>query len=109
MPHMEILRVIWTRKQTRCAVIQILCIKGNTISKPQVFELLGIDRIRVAELRQQLKDTRDPPAVVERPSGPPGSTRKARTSNFIRRVSDIFEHDPSRSIRDVARKWTFLT
>ncbi|QQP55321.1 Hypothetical protein FKW44_008464, partial [Caligus rogercresseyi] len=42
-----------------CAVIQILCIEGNTISNTQVSELLGIDRRRrVAELRQQLKDTR---------------------------------------------------
>ncbi|QQP40495.1 Uncharacterized protein FKW44_014557 [Caligus rogercresseyi] len=58
----------------------------------QVSELLGIDRRRVAELRQQLKDTRDPRA--QHPQG----------QDFIRRVSDIFEHDPSRSIRDVAKE-----
>ncbi|QQP36762.1 Uncharacterized protein FKW44_021958, partial [Caligus rogercresseyi] len=48
---------------------------GNT----QVSELLGIDR-------------------------PSSSARKARTPDFIRRVSNIFEHDPSRFIRDVAKE-----
>ncbi|QQP37080.1 Hypothetical protein FKW44_022389, partial [Caligus rogercresseyi] len=32
------------------------------------------------------------------------STRKARTLDFMRRVSDIFEHDPSRAIRDVTKE-----
>ncbi|QQP39114.1 Hypothetical protein FKW44_019896, partial [Caligus rogercresseyi] len=32
------------------------------------------------------------------------SARKARTPDFIRRVSAIFEDDPSRSIRDVAKE-----
>ncbi|QQP50801.1 Hypothetical protein FKW44_011931, partial [Caligus rogercresseyi] len=73
----------------------------HTISNTQVSELLGIERRRVAELRQQLKDTRDPRAVVDRPSS---SARKARSPDFITRVSDIFEHDPSRSIRDVAKE-----
>ncbi|QQP54509.1 Uncharacterized protein FKW44_007359, partial [Caligus rogercresseyi] len=92
--------VIWNEQERRCAVIQILCIKGNTISNTQVSELLGIDRRRVAELRQQLKDR----AVVDRAFRPSSSARKARTPDFIRRVSDIFEHDPSRSIRDVAKE-----
>ncbi|QQP37823.1 Hypothetical protein FKW44_018221, partial [Caligus rogercresseyi] len=52
--------VIWNEQERRCAVIQIICIKGKIISITQVSELLGIDRRRVAELRQQLKDTRDP-------------------------------------------------
>ncbi|QQP35935.1 Hypothetical protein FKW44_020886, partial [Caligus rogercresseyi] len=47
--------VIWNDQERRCAVIQILCIKGNTISNTQVSELLKIDRRRVAELRQQLR------------------------------------------------------
>ncbi|QQP57793.1 Uncharacterized protein FKW44_002897, partial [Caligus rogercresseyi] len=96
--------VICNEQERRCAVIQILCIKGNTISNTQVSELIGIDRRRVAELRQQLKDTKDPRAVVDRAFRPSSSARKARTPDFIRRVSDIFEHDPSRSIRDVAKK-----
>ncbi|QQP39800.1 Uncharacterized protein FKW44_013632, partial [Caligus rogercresseyi] len=93
--------VIWNKQEHRCAVIQILSIKGNTISNTQVSELLGIDRRRVAELKQQLKDTRDPRAVVDRPSS---SACKARTPDFIRRVSDILEHDPSRFLRDVAKE-----
>ncbi|QQP42338.1 Hypothetical protein FKW44_016961 [Caligus rogercresseyi] len=39
--------VIWNEQQRKCAVIQILCIKGNTISNTQVSELLGIDRRRL--------------------------------------------------------------
>ncbi|QQP51891.1 Uncharacterized protein FKW44_013377, partial [Caligus rogercresseyi] len=77
--------------------IHILCINGSTINNTHVSELLGIDRRRVADLKQQLKDTRDPRAVVDK-------ARKARTPDFIRRVSDIFEHDPSRSIRDAAKE-----
>ncbi|QQP49495.1 Uncharacterized protein FKW44_010193, partial [Caligus rogercresseyi] len=92
--------VIWNEQERRCAVIQILCIKGNI----QVSDLLGIDRRRVAELRQQLKDTRDPRAVVDRAFRPSSSARKARTPNFIRRVSEIFEHDPSRPNRDVTKE-----
>ncbi|QQP56331.1 Uncharacterized protein FKW44_000948, partial [Caligus rogercresseyi] len=55
-------------------------------------------------LRQQLNDTRDPRAVVDRAFRPSSIARKARSPDFIRRVSDIFEHDPSRSIRDVAKE-----
>ncbi|QQP37663.1 Hypothetical protein FKW44_018020, partial [Caligus rogercresseyi] len=35
---------------------------------------------------------------------PSSNTRKARIPDFMRRVSDIFEHDPSRSIRDVVKE-----
>ncbi|QQP52258.1 Uncharacterized protein FKW44_004355 [Caligus rogercresseyi] len=90
--------IIWNEQERRCTVFQIFCIKDNTISNTQVSELLGIDRRRDAELRQQLKDTRDPrlQALQQRP--------QARTPDFIRRVSDIFEHDPNRSIKDVAKE-----
>ncbi|QQP52356.1 Uncharacterized protein FKW44_004486, partial [Caligus rogercresseyi] len=79
-------------------------LRSELIINTQVSELLGIDRRRVAELRQQLKDTRDPPAVVDWAFRPSSSARKAKTPDFIRRVSDIFEYDPSRSIRDVAKE-----
>ncbi|QQP57102.1 Hypothetical protein FKW44_001981, partial [Caligus rogercresseyi] len=68
---------------------------GNT----QVSELLGSTEEGLLKLRQQLKDTRDPRAVVDRAFRRSSSARKARNPDLIRKVSDIFEHDPSWSIR----------
>ena len=94
--------VICNIQEHRCAGFQIMCMKGDTISNIHVSELLWIDRRRVTELMQQLKDTRDSHAVVDRASRPSSSVSKARTLDFIRRVSDIFKHDPNRSIRDIS-------
>ena len=59
--------IIWNYLKSRCAGVEILQTKVDTISITQVSELLVIDRRWIAELRPQLKDTRDPPAVVEHP------------------------------------------
>ncbi|QQP55543.1 Uncharacterized protein FKW44_008765 [Caligus rogercresseyi] len=101
--------VIWNEQERRCAVIQILCIKGNTISNTQVSELLGIDRRRVVELRQQLKDTRDPRAVVDRAFRPSSSARKARPPNSSGGCQTSSSTTPVGPSGMSPRSWTFLT
>ena len=44
--------VIWNEHERRCAVIKILCVKGDTVTNNQVSELLRLDRKLVDELRQ---------------------------------------------------------
>ena len=65
-PYDELRRMKWNEHERRCAVVQILCKKGDELSNKEVAEMVGVSRQRVSELRKSLLESMDPRGVVDR-------------------------------------------
>ena len=96
--------VKWSQEEKRCAVVMILCQKGDDISDSEIANLTGVDRKRVWELRKMLKETKDPRATVTRVARDPKSSRTVRKPEFVAEVTAIFEENPGISMNEVARQ-----
>ena len=59
-PYDELRRMKWNEHERRCAVVQILCNKGDELSNKEVAEMVGVSRQRVSELRKSLLESMDP-------------------------------------------------
>ena len=94
----------WTEEERRSAIVMILVRKGDSLGDGDIADLLGVDRRRVNELRNALRETGDPRKVISRAPKAPMAARKARSHEFIDNVRDILEATPDRSFRSIAKE-----
>ena len=92
MKHFTLLWSLYKGKdyECRCAVVQIFCIKRDTINNKEVQELSRIGSRRVGELHNLLKDTKSPRKVVDRVRRTSDSSETVRTPDFVRKLFNIF-------------------
>ena len=81
-------------------------VTNTTISKA-----LGIPFSTVSDIRKGLKETRDVSAVLERKTKSKEDARNTRDEDFIAKVQEMIEEDPTKSMRRMSDeintyKWT---
>ena len=81
-------------------------VTNTTISKA-----LGIPFSTVSDIRKGLKETRDVSAVLERKTKSKEDARNTRDEDFIAKVQEMIEEDPTKSMRRMSdelntSKWT---
>ena len=81
-------------------------VTNTTISKA-----LGIPFSKVSDIRKGLKETMDVSAVLKRKTKSKEDARKTRDPNFIAKVQNMIDEDPTKSMRRMSvelntSKWT---
>ena len=64
---------------------------------------MGIPIRTIQDIRKELERSGDPEMVVKWKTKPQEASRTVRDANFVARVQDIIDNDPSKSSRAIAR------
>ena len=82
-----------------CADLQWLVNTNISVTNTTISKALGIPFSKVSDIRKGLKETRDVSAVLERKTKSKEDARKTRDPDFIAKVQEMIEEDPTKSIR----------
>ncbi|QQP41474.1 Uncharacterized protein FKW44_015865, partial [Caligus rogercresseyi] len=85
--------IVFSVEERRCAVVAILVSMKDMISNSEL-----------SRLRKSLEDCKDPRKVISRVPRLELSARKVRDMDFVNKVQEIIDEDPSRSLSTIAEE-----
>jgi len=108
---MEKIEYEFNERDRRCAVLQWLVNTNFEVTNAAISRALGISEKTILDIRKALKETRDVSAVLERKRKSKEDTRKTRDADFIAKVQEMIDEDPTKSTRRMSEelntsKWT---
>jgi len=108
---MEKIEFEFNERDRRCAVLQWLVNTNFEVTNVAISRALGIPEMTISHIRKALKETRDVSAVLERKTKAKEDARKTRDADFIAKVQEKIDEDPTKSMRCMSEelntsKWT---
>mgnify|MGYP001401338945 CR=1 FL=1 len=108
---MEKIEFEFNERDRRCAVLQWLVNTNFEVTNVAISRALGISERTICDIRKALKETRDVSAVLERKTKAKEDARKTRDPDFIAKVQEMVDNDPTKSMRRMSdelstSKWT---
>lgn len=99
---MEKIEFSFNERDRRCAVIMMLINTNLEADTETISGYTGVPVRTIRRLKTQLQETRDPQMVIERKNKEIEDARKIRDVEFIRKVQEMIDEDPTRSYRQMA-------
>ena len=108
---MEKIKFEFNERDRRCAVLQWLVNTNFEVTNAAISRALGISEKTILDIRKALKETRDVSAVLERKMKSKEDARKTRDADFIDKVQEMIDEEPTKSMRRMSEelntsKWT---
>lgn len=100
----ELEPIKFTEAERRCAAVMCLVNNSGKITNREIQNATGITMKTIQRTHKSLEESKDPRGTIERKERPELSARKKRSAEFIDRVRDMVEADPSRSMRSMAEE-----
>ena len=108
---MEKIKFEFNERDRRCAVLQWLVNTNFEVTNAAISRALGLSEKTILDIRKALKETRDVSAVLERKMKLKEDARKTRDADFIDKVQEMIDEEPTKSMRRMSEelntsKWT---
>uniref|UniRef100_A0A0K2VCY4 Uncharacterized protein n=1 Tax=Lepeophtheirus salmonis TaxID=72036 RepID=A0A0K2VCY4_LEPSM len=92
----------------RSAVVMALVNNGGEISNSTIASTLGVNLRIIQRICKKLEDTWDVYANIKRAPKDEGADRKVRDTDFVDKVRNMVDDEPTRSMKAMARDWGCL-
>jgi hypothetical protein len=108
---MEKIEFEFNVRDRRCAVLQWFVNTNFEFTNAAISMALGISEKTISDIGKALKETRDVSAVLERKRKSKEHAWKTRDADFIAKVQEMIDEDPTKSMRRMSEelntsKWT---
>ena len=101
---MEKIEFEFNERDRRCAVLQWLVNTNFEVTNAAISRALGISEKTISDIRKALKETRDVSAVLERKRKSKEDARKTRDADFIDKVQEMIDEEPTKSMRRMSEE-----
>ena len=93
---MEKIDFVWSERDNRCAVLKILTQPGNKMTNADISRAVGVPKQTVSDIKKSWLECQDIEEVLERKPKDQDDARKTRTKEWIKRLQDLIDIDPTR-------------
>ena len=99
---MEKIKFKWSERDNRCAVLKCLTESKIPMTNGQIARTVGVQVKQVKCLRTKLEECGDVGEVLERKPKELEDARKVRSQEWIQKLQELIDQDPTRSTRSLA-------